>query len=491
MFFLNSPFDLLEVINLIVLSFSFLFDPINLIFYISLFCSYNLIKNNLYKGIVVPLLGYKGLLISIIVVSFIVKYVYGMDLVWWERMLQGLGFSLVISIIKNKLHGWYRDQKVLVKEVGKSVKKIENNKNIYNEIDNKKDKNKDKKNIKVDKSNEVNNSNKIEKIKVFIINLIKKIFNIGFIFLIYSWLFNQSIYCEPTGGGENNSSNSNTNTNTNFDTNSDKNNDTDNNKVKGKEKEKNEDKSFNISGHMSKGMIKEAVEGMVAPTLEKSKGIEISVSGPNLSSSTKISSPEVIEESVKNFNIPSILEKELSPLEMILNSEIILSVLILLHICLIILIGLHKLYISSGLNIISKLFSKKLAAKYENFKKMIENIGTTYLIILVIINVILILFYVFVLIYANVELSNNIDAYINVHLNMKKSVIMLLFVKSQSQSKIIVNKIIRRKLSIFNVWSILQNKKIKANMMVDVDWDNLSDTCSIKCNRCWRCWFFK
>jgi len=126
------------------------------------------------------------------------------------------------------------------------------------------------------------------------------------------------------------------------------------------------------------------------------------------------------EESVKDFIIPSILEKELSPLQMILNCEIILSVLVLVHIGVIILIGLHKLYISSGLNIISKLFSPKIAAKYEKFKKRIENIGNTYLIIIVIINVISILFYIIVLIYANVELSNNIDAYIDVHLDMKK-----------------------------------------------------------------------
>jgi len=56
---------------------------------------------------------------------------------------------------------------------------------------------------------------------------------------------------------------------------------------------------------------------------------------------------------------------------MILNYEIILSVLILVHMGIIILIGFHKLYISLGLNIISKLFSQKIAEKYEKFKKMI------------------------------------------------------------------------------------------------------------------------
>jgi hypothetical protein len=152
------------------------------------------------------------------------------------------------------------------------------------------------------------------------------------------------------------------------------------------------------------------------------------------------------------------LDKELSPLEMILNYEIILSVLILVHLCIIIFIGLHKLYISSGLNIISKLFSKKIAAKYEKFKKMIENIGKTYLIILIIINVILILFYIAVLIYANVELSNNLDAYIDVYLKMKENAMVLLLVKSNSN--LIVNKNNIDKFKYFNASSILQKKRI-------------------------------
>jgi hypothetical protein len=42
--------------------------------------------------------------------------------------------------------------------------------------------------------------------------------------------------------------------------------------------------------------------------------------------------------SVIDFNIPSILEKELSPVERILNYEIILSVLIPVNMCIIILI---------------------------------------------------------------------------------------------------------------------------------------------------------
>ena len=100
------------------------------------------------------------------------------------------------------------------------------------------------------------------------------------------------------------------------------------------------------------------------------------------------------------FSSFNLLEKELSPLKLILNYEIMLCVFILVLICIIVFIGLHKLYISSGLNIIStkiisKLFSKNIAEKYDKFKKMIG----TFLIILII----LILYYIIIYyIYANI-----------------------------------------------------------------------------------------
>ena len=126
---------------------------------------------------------------------------------------------------------------------------------------------------------------------------------------------------------------------------------------------------------------------------------------------------------------------------------------------------MQKIYISSGfgLKIISKLFSKNIVEKYEKIKKIIKNIGTKYLIILTIINVILILFYIIVLIYANVELSNNLDEFIQVHLNMKKSIIMLLLVKS----KFIGNKNKMEKYKYFNAWSKVESKK-RNKMMSEI-----------------------
>jgi len=390
------------------------------------------------------------------------------DLMWWDKFLFGFSVSLIITGVKHVILAKDNQENNDNAKVNKDSKDSNdskynnnNNKNNNNRLDYKTDNNLDNKKVKF--------------IKNFINNFIKKFIFWLFIYLVMGLGFGyfSSIYCEPTDSVSNNSG----------ENNKDNKIDSGNNVEKGKEKAKTDD--YTISASVAKGIVKEAVEGAVegiskvVPTVvggfvggslgvaaikhanslppvqkamlgvgtavigafgvnvatglgksvvtnaSKSTGAESSVSGSNISSSTGAKG-----ENVKDFIIPSIFEKELSPLETILNSEIILCVLILVHMCFIILIGLHKLYISYGLNIISKLLSKNLAEKYANFKKKIENIGTMYLIILIIINVILILFYIFMLIYANVELSNNIDAFIEVHLKMKKGAIMLLLVKS-------------------------------------------------------------
>ena len=104
---------------------------------------------------------------------------------------------------------------------------------------------------------------------------------------------------------------------------------------------------------------------------------------------------------------------------------------------------------------------------------MIEKIGQRYLIILIIINVVFIFFDLGIIIYANIELSNNLEDFIHVHLNMKKNIIMLLFVKS----KFIVNKNKMEKNKYFNAWSKVESKKIKSksnNMMDGIDLDKVN-----------------
>ena len=277
-----------------------------------------------------------------------------------------------------------------------------------------------------------------------------------------------TIYCDPIDGVNNSEG---------------INNDQNKGTVKDTEKGNSEDNSYKISGSIAKGVIKEAVQealegiGTAVPTVVggmagaslgnaiiKSAGklppaqkavlgvVTAAVGGLGVTlatgfgrelvknmtkdkgaeSSASVSDVNVSKGRDADGFIHSVLEKgdELSPLQMILNYEIIFALLILVHMTLLILILFHKLYVSAGLNIFGKLLSKNIVEKYEKIKGMIEKIGTTYLIILFIINVIFILFYIFILIYANVELSNNLDAYINVHLKMNKSVIMLLLVKS-------------------------------------------------------------
>ena len=82
-------------------------------------------------------------------------------------------------------------------------------------------------------------------------------------------------------------------------------------------------------------------------------------------------------------------------------------------------------------NVISKNIFSKIFEKY-NFKslqKIRENIGNfinTYLLILLIINVVMIVFYVCLNIYVNIDLSNNLDKYIYVYSKFKKSSVLLL-----------------------------------------------------------------
>ena len=228
-------------------------------------------------------------------------------------------------------------------------------------------------------------SNKLVK---FIINIILGLF-------IYLWVgiefgFFNTIYCDSTDGDNNNTVDSNKNNKSA----------SENKDVKGKNKED----SYNISANVGKGMIKEAVEGAIdsigktvpviiggmvggslgvaainaskslPPVQKAAVGVVTAIVGSfgvtsatgiakelvkNVSKSKEEENPVNVSsvsnnktgsgDSGKDGLIPSILESgdELSPLQMILNYEIILGILILLHICILNLIGLHKLYVSS------------------------------------------------------------------------------------------------------------------------------------------------
>ena len=393
---------------------------------------------------------------------------------WWDKFLFAIFVSFIFTVIKrliknkgfNKDKGGNHSEPIMKDIVNNKGNKITSSKdNNININDNK------------DEDNKVLKNKLSNKLVKFIINIILGLF-------IYLWVgiefgFFNTIYCDSTDGDNNNTVDSNKNNKSA----------SENKDVKGKNKED----SYNISANVGKGMIKEAVEGAIEgigksvpviiggmvggslgvaainaskslpPVQKAAVGVVTAIVGSfgvtsatgiakelvkNVSKSKEEENPVNVSsvsnnktgsgDSGKDGLIPSILESgdELSPLQMILNYEIILGILILLHICILNLIGLHKLYVSSVWNIINKIFSKETTKKYEKFMKMIEKIGKRYLILLIIINVVFILFDLGVIIYANIELSNNIEDFIQVHLNMKNSIIMLLFVKS----KFIVNK---------------------------------------------------
>ena len=241
------------------------------------------------------------------------------------------------------------------------------------------------------------------------------------------------------------------------------------------------DKSYHFSGSVEKGVVKEVVQGVVEgignivpivvgglagaglgsaiiksssglPPLQKaalgvataiggSLGVSVSSSvgkeiAKNIFKKNEIMKDssvgvEVVEgvEGVKDEYIPSILENgdEMSPLQALLNYEIIICLLILFHIVILILILFNNLYVKGSLNLIGKLINKKMLDKYNKYKVMIEKLGNRFLIILFVINVIFLLGYILLLIYINFELISNLDDYINVHTNMKKSISILLF----------------------------------------------------------------
>jgi len=130
-------------------------------------------------------------------------------------------------------------------------------------------------------------------------------------------------------------------------------------------------------------------------------------------------------------SISSVLEfgENISPLQTLLNYEIVICFLILFHMVILILILFNKLSVLTGMNIFSKLISPNIKVKFEKYKVMVENLGNRFLMILFIINAIILIFDIFLLIYVNFELSTNLDDYIYVHNKINKSIIYLFLFK--------------------------------------------------------------
>jgi hypothetical protein len=315
----------------------------------------------------------------IIVKSVLVDY---SCFTWWDKFLFAFFVSFSFTVIKRLLVSKGIDNDKGDNQSYPIIKEIVINKN--NEIKSSKDIN----NINENKDGD----NKLLKNKL-INRLVKFILNIILGLFIYLWIgiefgFFNTIYCDSTDGESSN----------NVDSNKNNKSASENKDVKGK------DNSYNISASVGKGVIKEAVEGALEglsktvpvvvggmvggslgvamikaskslPPIQKAAvGLGTAILGTfgvtsaagvakelvkNVSNTKEESNPlnassvstnkTASGDSSKDGLIPSVLESgdELSPLQMILNYEILLGILMLLHMCILILIKLHELYVST------------------------------------------------------------------------------------------------------------------------------------------------
>lgn len=144
-------------------------------------------------------------------------------------------------------------------------------------------------------------------------------------------------------------------------------------------------------------------------------------------------------------HISSILEygDQISPLQALLNNEIAILLLILIHMVIILLVLFNKFYVLGSLNLISKLLAPAgkpaasnswpagkpaglILVKFEKYKIMIDKLGNRFLNILLVINVVFILAYILLLLYINIKLSTNLDDFIDIHNDMKKGIILFI-----------------------------------------------------------------
>ena len=132
-----------------------------------------------------------------------------------------------------------------------------------------------------------------------------------------------------------------------------------------------------------------------------------------------------------NF-IPSLLDGDLSPLEVILNCEILINIMILVHIIILVLVLIEKFNVkiikNSSVGFIRKYLNKYKLNKVENFINKLGELSNKYLSVLIIINIIIIIFYICLNVYVNIELSNNLNEYISVYnkFNIKEGGIFFL-----------------------------------------------------------------
>jgi hypothetical protein len=167
---------------------------------------------------------------------------------------------------------------------------------------------------------------------------------------------------------------------------------------------------------------------------------EASTSANEASTSANLNNVDLGGGDGGNF-IPSLLDGNLSPLEILINCGILSNIMILVHIILLVLILIQKFNIKiikeSSVGFISKYLNKYKLNKVKNFINKLGELNNKYLSLLIIINVILIVFYVFLNVYINIELSSYLNNFIYEHINfhIKEGGILLLLLNSEIKYK--------------------------------------------------------
>jgi hypothetical protein len=163
-----------------------------------------------------------------------------------------------------------------------------------------------------------------------------------------------------------------------------------------------------------------------------------------------------------NF-IPSLLDGDLSPLEVILNCEILINIMILVHIIILVLVLIEKFNVkiikNSSVGFISKYLNKYKLNKVENFINKLGELTNKYLSLLIILNVIIIIFYICLNVYVNIELSNNLNEYISVYnkFHIKEGGILFLLLNCKIKCKY-VNRLEKRLFSSSNTFITGRNR---------------------------------
>lgn len=148
--------------------------------------------------------------------------------------------------------------------------------------------------------------------------------------------------------------------------------------------------------------------------------IKSAYSDPNI---TRIPSLALLS----NEFIPSLLDNNelLSPLEKLLNYQLIINVMIFILVTSLLIIIFNKFVVKYNYDLINKLLGKymsiKFKEKFDSYVSKSNELNNRFILVIFVINCILLFYFMILNIYVSSELTINIDDYILVYNHLKKS----------------------------------------------------------------------